>query len=211
MRFYGQFTPPQDQVLFDTYFRDSPPGVFMECGAFDGVSESSCLFFEESLGWTGVNIEPVPFVFERLRVNRPKACNIHAALSDHCGEGRFTHAIHPVHGVWFGNGSLSHSRAHREDLDTQGCRFESFNVPLITYREVLRISGLTRLDLFVLDVEGHELEAIAGMDGADALPRVLCVEYGMIDVAVLDSRLTALGYSRDRVVHNNLVYLRSSP
>jgi FkbM family methyltransferase len=210
MKYYGQFNPPQDQVLFETYFRDGAAGVYMECGAFDGITESSCFFFEESLGWSGINIEPVPFVFERLRVNRPKAYNVHAALSDHAGEAQFSHAIHPIHGAWFGNGSLAHSRSHRKDLDAQGCRYESFNVPLITYREVLRNSGLTRLDLFVLDVEGHELEAIAGMQGADVLPRVFCVEYGMVDLAQLDSTLSALGYRRDRVVHNNMVYLRSA-
>jgi hypothetical protein len=36
-RFYGQFDPPVDRFLFERYFAGSKrPGVFIECGAFDG-------------------------------------------------------------------------------------------------------------------------------------------------------------------------------
>ena len=56
-RFYGQFDPPVDRFLFERFFAGSKrPGVFIECGAFDGETESSCKFFEESLGWWGTGI-----------------------------------------------------------------------------------------------------------------------------------------------------------
>lgn len=144
-------------------------GVFIECGGADGISDSSCLFFEESLGWTGVNIEAVPIVFDRLRFNRPKSKNINAALSSKSGIADFTHAKHPVIGDFFGNGSLSHSELHKNELIHQGCEFITFSVPLITYRDLVRDLKINRLDLFVLDVEGHELDVIAGMEGAEIL------------------------------------------
>ncbi|MEI9889739.1 MAG: hypothetical protein WDN45_03025 [Caulobacteraceae bacterium] len=51
-KFYGQFDPPVDRVLFERYFPDKTiRGVFVECGAYDGQTESCCKFFENR--WTG--------------------------------------------------------------------------------------------------------------------------------------------------------------
>src|SRR5262245_56341760 len=116
MRFYGQFEPPQDQIIYESYFADSEPGFFLECGAFDGMTESSCFVFEESLGWVGANVEASPAIYPLLVKNRPKSKNIFAALSDKSGEGRFLHAVHPLLGNMFGNGSLNHTPEHKTDL-----------------------------------------------------------------------------------------------
>jgi len=74
-KFYGQFKPPQDKLLNDRYFPDVKGGVFLECGAFDGITESSCFLFEESRNWTGYNIEAVTIIFEKLKINRPLSIN----------------------------------------------------------------------------------------------------------------------------------------
>lgn len=207
MKFYGQWNPPQDQLLYETYFEGQRNGVFIECGAFDGITESSCYFFEESMGWTGVNIEPVPSVFKLLRVNRPNSININAGLSSREGIAEFTHTIIPNYGE-IGNGSFKHSDAHKDYLINIGCQFSSFNVHTITYREMVLGLEMSRLDLFVLDVEGHELEVLAGMEGAETMPRVFCIEHGHLDIEALDLKMTNLGYQKDRLLHNNLVYLK---
>lgn len=208
-RFYGQFVPPQDELLFRRYFSDqgSAPGHFIECGAFDGVSESSCLFFEQTLGWTGINVEPVPDVYDRLCANRPRAVNIRAALSDCDSRALFRHAIHPRHGRHFGNGSLHHTESHLSDLMSQGCQLETFEVATITYRTLLERHPLPGIDLFVLDVEGQEEAVIEGMTGAPILPRVLCIEYGNTDIWSIARRLAAMGYKHDGLIHNNALFV----
>eukprot|EP00966_Prymnesium_polylepis_P214874 4976170-Prymnesium_polylepis.1 len=48
-----------DSSLFLDFFLYLRGGVFLEIGAQDGLSEGSVSrFFEESLGWNGVLIEP---------------------------------------------------------------------------------------------------------------------------------------------------------
>ena len=85
-RFYGQFYPQLDEFIFKRYFPDtSIQGVYIECGANNGNAGSNCKFFEETLHWTGYNLEPTPIAFEQLEQNRPKARNINAALSDRSG------------------------------------------------------------------------------------------------------------------------------
>ena len=213
MKYYGQFNPPLDQLLHERYFRSANGGVFIECGATDGVSESTCKFFEESMGWTGINIEPVPYFFQKLELNRPHSTNLNLALSDEQGTASFSHAIHPVHGWHFGNGSLKHSSQHMDDLIQQGCDFVQFQVNTLNYKDLVEtLVGkglLPRLDLMVLDVEGHELQVIKGMRNALVFPRVLCVESTISDADTLRHELEDLGYQFDVKMHNNSVFVRN--
>lgn len=207
MRFYGQWNPPVDQFLYENYFKDVKNGVFIECGAFDGVTECCCKFFEEFMGWTGVNVEPVPGVFENLCKNRPDSTNIQGALSDVATTATFTQAIHPRHGNNFGNGSLSHTESHKHSLVRDGCKFEQYEVNTFTYVQLLEMAGITKLDLFVLDVEGHELSVLEGMKGAAVMPDVFCIEHGHLKDR-LYSEVEALGYKLDKTSHNNSFFIR---
>ncbi len=211
MKFYGQFQAPQDRLLFEHYFchRDAP-GRYLESGAVDGVSESSGLFFEETLGWSAVNVEPVPASFELLRRNRPRSLNIDAALSNQVGWTTFTQAYHPQHPV-FGNGSIRHSEAHRTDLLQQGCTFEEFRVRTTTFAQLVREHAIDSLDLMILDVEGHELEVVEGMREAPraSLPTLLCIEYANTNMQALRLLLSEWGFVEDRAIHNNLIFVRS--
>lgn len=198
MRFYGQFEPQVDEFIFERYFRDTNiKGFFVECGAFDGLLESSCKFFEETCGWDGLNLEPAPAVFERLEANRPSSRNLKLALSSSSGTAQFRHAISPLIGEVFGNGSLSHNEEHLKDLKERGCTFVDFEVQTITWSELMEREDVPEVDLFVLDVEGHELDVIEGMHGAKTLPKLICVEFGHIGFSKLRVALSALGYEYD--------------
>ena len=175
-RYYGQFDPPLDKVLHERYFSADPrDGVFVECGAFDGVTESTCKFFEETLGWSGVNVEPSPPIFKKLSANRPASANVHAALADAEGEATFTAVVHPRFGDLCTNGSLRHHPDHLREIRASGWKERAYTVRTTTWRRLVADHGLTRVDLFVLDVEGAELDVVAGMAGCPVLPGLICV------------------------------------
>ncbi len=206
-RFHGQFDPPVDRYLFERFFPVLRGGVSLECGAQDGVADSSCLFFEESRGWKSVNVEASPPIFERLRRNRPKSTNLHVALSDRSGTARFTHVVSPLYGDNFGNGSLTHLPTHRAALSQEGCRFIEHEVRTVTYPELIAEAGLTRLDLFVLDVEGHEPQVFESMRQGALLPSVLCVEHGHFGVDKMREMLAGLPFRFDSALHVNSFYV----
>ena len=79
-KFYGQ--SEQDKFIFERYFKDKKNGISIECGAFDGIMESSTLFFEENLEWTCINIEASPPIFEMLKLNRDKSFNFNLGLGN---------------------------------------------------------------------------------------------------------------------------------
>jgi FkbM family methyltransferase len=210
LKFYGQFDPPVDKFIFDRYFRSQiSQGFFVECGSSDGVSESSCYFFEEALGWKGINIEASPILFPHLEKNRPAAINVHAALNDRGGSVKFTHVFHPLHGENFGNGSVLHSGDHMRELEQAGCTFQEFEVPALTYSDVMTRFGICNVDLFVLDVEGNELAVLDGMKNSQALPLIMCVEYGHIGIDELCEKMNELGFIFDTISHANAFFVRS--
>ena len=175
--YYGQFE--LDRVIHETFFKNKRNGFFVECGAFDGLSECTCKFFEDSMGWTGLNIEPVPYAYQKLIINRPNCINENCAISSSNGNGKFINAIHPEMGQHFGNGSLSHTQDHKNDLINQGCRFDVLDVSCTTFYDLYIKHNLPNIDLFVLDVEGHEVEALIGILNIPvaALPQVFCIEH----------------------------------
>jgi hypothetical protein len=70
-------------------------------------------------------------------------------------------------------------------------------------------SALTRVDLLVLDVEGYELDVIAGMRGADVLPEIVCAEHGHLGVTALREALETLGYVYHGGAEVNSFFIRA--
>jgi hypothetical protein len=67
MQFHSQIG--QDQWVHSV-LGDKRYGFFVELGACDGISLSNTLFFERSLNWNGICIEPEQSMFDQLVRNR---------------------------------------------------------------------------------------------------------------------------------------------
>ncbi|WP_426956621.1 FkbM family methyltransferase [Muricoccus radiodurans] len=210
-RYYGQFDPPLDRVLHERYFRDRRGGVFVECGAFDGLLECTCKFFEESLGWTGVNVEPSPPIFAQLTANRPDSRNVNAALASKDGHATFHSVVHPQFGELCTNGSLQHHPVHAAAIAESNWGVKDHEVETITWPTLCERAGLTRVDLLVLDVEGCELDVVAGMRGAPVLPEVFCAEHGHLGVPALREAIEPLGYRYDGGAEVNSFFVKAGP
>ena len=63
----------QDKIV-DEYLGGKRSGVFVDVGAYDGVTFSNTLMLERDRDWTGVCIEPLPDICAELRKNRRCVC-----------------------------------------------------------------------------------------------------------------------------------------
>lgn len=200
--YYGQFE--LDRVLHETFFKNKRDGFFVECGSFDGLTECTCKFFEESMGWKGLNIEPTPYAYGKLIQNRPLTINENVALSSKPGKTTFKNAIHPTMGRVFGNGSLAHTAAHMNELVNAGCTFEDFEVDCVKFSELYKKHSLPDIDLFVLDVEGHEINALEGILEIPnhALPKVFCIEFTISGHDEITKMLAANYSYHSKSAHN---------
>jgi len=86
--YYAQFG--QDKYLNEEVFKNKRGGVFVEIGAYDGITLSNTYFFEKEMGWTGVCVEPIPERFSQLKTNRKCIC-LNTVVSDKVGMASFIH------------------------------------------------------------------------------------------------------------------------
>lgn len=212
IKFYGQNF--QDQFIFEKYFPNKTNGISIECGAFDGITESATYFFRKNKDWVSICIEASPPNYEKLIARSPDSININKGLSNKKEKLIFKHVIHPNHGDEFGNGSFNHKQNHRNELINNKCSFEEYEVETTTYTELIddlmqKNFPNKEIDLFVLDVEGLELEVIDGMVGSKYLPKIMSVEYPHVGIENLNSVLKNLGYLFDSIKDNNAYYIKN--
>lgn len=206
-KFYGQFKI--DEYLNQKFIKNKKGGFFIECGAFDGNVESSCKFFEESLEWKGINIEAVPYLFDRLKENRPNSINLNYALSNANENKIFTHVVHPVLGNNFGNGSFCLPDFHKKDLKKDGCTFLDIEVKCKKLSDIFLEFKIKKVDLFVLDVEGYEINVINGMKEIlkEQLPEIFCIEYPWCGLENLKNILNE-NYKIVDTYNNNAIFIK---
>lgn len=211
MRFYGQWNPPVDKVLYENYFKEKRNGFFIECGAYNGRGLSCCKFFEEFRGWHGINVEPAKNHFSALVKNRPNSININVGLSDKNETLKFRNTVcMKGKGKGAGNGSFQHNEAHLKELKGYGVTFDEYDVPTITYSKMIKDNNVNHVDLMCLDVEGFEFRVLDGMNDASVTPSVICIEYSYLGLQNVIEKLREREYIFDFISYNNAYFHKST-
>lgn len=155
-------------------YLDFEGGYFIEAGANDGFRQSNTYYLEAFRGWRGVLIEPIPELYERCVRERPRSQCFNCALvgpeaADATAVMRF-------------DDLLSHVSSPDElpaDADTANwgwsCAYDVV-VPTKTLSQVLDDAVAPRWDFLSLDLEGHEEQALAGLDFDRHRPWYILVE-----------------------------------
>ena len=168
--------------LFDGYFKNKTNGVLIECGAYDGINHSIGKFFEEECNWDCINIEPNPRLYRNLIKNRPNSfLNISKALSSVRGTTELVVPKNIKDREMRGHGTIAEYRINTSEKKFGKDKANRYTVDTITYRDMIEENNINEVDLFILDVEGHEIDVIEGMHGCNVLPRVMAVEVDKVD------------------------------
>ncbi|ORA46309.1 hypothetical protein BST22_22165 [Mycolicibacterium chubuense] len=134
-------------------------GTFIELGANDGLQASNTFLLEQELSWSGILIEPIPQLADEAQRNRPRATVICAAASSSSECAIIDMAY--------------------EDLTSKVEMSGSGGVSVATTTLSTVIDHVAKgraPDLLSIDVEGHELDVIAGLDLKRHRPRWILVE-----------------------------------
>jgi len=181
-------------------------GSFIEIGAYDGVSLSNSLFFEQ-MGWRGMLVEAHPELAEQCRLARPNAKVVHAALGPEDG-GTVTFSMVRGERGLDTLSFVSTTDQHRNRIESHHGNIEQVTVPARTLRSVMKEAAITEVDWISVDVEGAELEVLKGADLEAIRPKIILVEdnSGGMDSSVADF-LRAFGYRREQTVGCNDMYV----
>ena len=206
MKFFSQVG--QDRFLLENFFRGKRGGVFLDIGAYDGETFSNTLFFEKSMGWTGLCVEPMPTAFAKCVAKRKAICE-NVCLSDFEGEADFLEADQtgPMEKMYSGLPAyfdLRHVHRIRAETQTQ----KTLRVPVTTLAALLTKHSLFDIDFCSLDVEGAELAILSTFDAQRFRIGVLTIENNWDDERI--PRAMALkGYELFAKLEQDYVFKRT--
>jgi FkbM family methyltransferase len=204
VKFYSQIG--QDRFLLENFFRGKRGGVFVDVGAYDGEKFSNTLFYERSMGWTGLCIEPLPSAFAKLTATR-RAIAENVCVADFEGEADFLEADDKgPHEKMFSGMPVHFDPRHVRRLEYTTAK-ATRRVKVTRLSSLLEKHGLTHIDYLSLDTEGSELAILSELDFRRFDISVLTVEDNWED-----KRLTALmaekGYDVFARLEQDIVFRR---
>jgi FkbM family methyltransferase len=199
----------EDKFLNDTYFKNKKGGIYIELGALDGVLYSNTKFFQDVLDWSGILIEPHPYKFRDLTINRPNNYLFNCAISNSTDEVVFRFFIDNYSGVSgiertlpteHINGFYTHVREPKDRITLKPKNLT----------EIIKSTNIQHINLLSLDVEGHEYEVLLSWDFSIPIDVILIETLGGSQSEkeeLCRQLLLKNGYTFDTKYKHNEVYL----
>jgi FkbM family methyltransferase len=165
------------------------PFVFVQVGANDGISFDNLYQFVTKNNASGLVIEPLSDMFERLRYNyrgRPNIKPIRAAVHPTASVVTI-HRVSPEHvydAPHWATGIGSIDATWHENIRLPTALMVEEKVPAVHLMQLLRDNSITRLSLLQVDVEGFDAEVIRMLDFGVIRPSIIkyeCVHLGESD------------------------------
>lgn len=149
----------------------------MDIGANDGVTISNTAFLEKEYDWTGIAIEPIPGIFEKLKSNR--TCKVlNACITPQPGKAKFLEVIG-------GPNMLSTLATHNHGLTARrlsknakrhNTEIKERDVDCLTFSSIIKDNDISEIDFLSVDTEGGELEILKSINFTQTPVRVISVE-----------------------------------
>ena len=156
-----------EDVILWRALGDIENGRYVDVGAHNPDYSSVTRRFYEA-GWRGINIEPVVTMFEKLVERRPEDFNVQVACSDHEHDMTFYEVQD--------TGLSTVDPAHASQMRADGWNVVETSVHVVTLDSLLEEYDLGPIHFLKVDVEGAELEVLAGCDLLRWRPWVLVIE-----------------------------------
>jgi FkbM family methyltransferase len=193
----------------------------MQIGANDGVAGDPLVEGFRHTRWSGLLVEPVPHLYDMLVAryrDRPGVRIERAAVSTYDGEAPL-YCLRAVPGEspeWFNQLATLDREVllkHRSSIPEIDSLLVEERVPTVRLETLLARHQVSRIDLLVIDTEGHDFEVLRTLDLARFAPTLLMFEhqhlsegdkkaaYALLERAGYDFRETVEG---DAIAWQNL-------
>lgn len=156
-----------EDVVLDRALR-ARTGFYVDVGAASPSTASVTRHFYD-LGWSGINIEPLPDYVAELRLARPRDWTVEAVAGASPGQSSF-------HVVATDQDLSTFDPRRVEEMTAEGIRTDERSVEVVTLNEVLERAKPVIIDFLKIDTEGTEREVLLGIDLRVWRPRVLVIE-----------------------------------
>lgn len=167
----------QDKYVVEQIFNSKKNGIFVDIGAFDGITISNTYFLEKELNWTGICIEPIEEVFNLLAKNRNCIC-IQGCVFNETGEKDFLKVKGYPEML---SGLLEtyddrHLRRIDVEISEKGGSKEVVKVKTYNFNDICKQNNITHIDYLSIDTEGSEENIIRSINFDEIFIDVISVE-----------------------------------
>lgn len=172
-------------------------GKYIDVGARHSQEDSVTYLFHLN-DWTGINIEPDPYLFDDLDLARIKDINLNCAVSDDIG----TAVLHSTgRGAYKGLSTLDNTNA--TNLNNIFIQTEEVEVNLKSLNSIIEENNWQNEEIHFLkiDVEGSEFKVLKSIDLQKYRPIVLVVESTMPMTTIKNHMIF-----EDYIINNNYTF-----
>ena len=164
-------------LIISYIFKNKKKGFYVDIGAQHPISNNNTyLLFNK--GWNGINIDLDIKNIELLNISRPNDINLNYAISSSIGKKKlfFYHDKSPINTLVEDVSNFQKSKIKEIKI-----------VDTITLNKIFDDLQLNQhIDYMNIDVEGHELDVLKGLDLIKYKPSVISIEFLDLDMKYLE-------------------------
>lgn len=182
---FSQFR--QDYVLYKYHFQHlRRAGNYLDVAANEPIGLSNTYFFDRCLGWGGLCVEGNPRYFEKL--HRLRSCTLlPTCVGEYDGQSVDFILKGGSGGIDSTNKAAEYWRSINETVRKMRVRCTTVGKELLRYHAHV-------IDYMSLDVEGHELHVLHGIDWKNTRINVVSIEVSRKSYAPIQEFMTSIGY-----------------
>jgi hypothetical protein len=191
-----------DAYLDRNVFNEQEDGLFVEVGAFDGITNNHTFFFEKHREWKGICIDASSEAVVKLGKNR-KSEIVEACVNDN------------PEGFWLDNGRFSGLLAQydRNRIATSYLYLKQDTIcaiPSISLTKILHEKNKTEIDLCIISAMGSEINVLNSIDTKEIDISVIVVDTGKYKSDYIYIWMKKRGYRLIKVTNNEEVYINTN-
>jgi FkbM family methyltransferase len=156
-----------EELIIRDFFEDRKNGFFVDIGANHHQVDSTTLYLEKFLGWSGIAVDAVSDFESGYLENRKNTRFFCLCVSDRSGgsvDFYVTEKNYMRRSSLYERWAKKYGKSHRR------------RIPTIRLDDLLEREGVERIDFLSVDVELGEEAALAGFDIEKYRPALVCIE-----------------------------------
>lgn len=166
---------------------------FVQVGSNDGLHNDPIFSMSSSSElWTGILIEPVPYLFERLKANYKNSTRFifeNVAIGRNSDKKPFYYVSEHARTalgnlpVWHDQlGSFDKNHILNHEIPQIESFIEVMDVKIFTLPDILIRNRWQNIDLLHVDAEGYDWEILSGIDLSILTPKMIIIEHTHLSV-----------------------------
>ena len=165
-------------VVIENIFRNKKKGFYIDVGCQHPIKNNNTYLLNKK-GWKGINIDLDKDNIDLFNISRPYDENINIAISNEIGETDlfFYHKKSPINTI------------NKKISEYQNAKVTQIKkIKTDTLNNIISASKYnnSKFDLLSIDVEGHELQVLQGLDFDRYSPDVIIVEFLDLTISKLE-------------------------